>query len=180
MLLGTLAVTVSLVAAGCGGSSSDDASATEQWANGLCSALVTWTDTITAAGGVLQDPGSLSADSFKSAIEDSIDATETLVDDVRSLGAPETDAGEEAQDAVELAADSLSESAEQLQGDLDDAGNGLTGLLSKVTAITRTVSGMSTTVSQLFSSFGEIDAGGELEEAFQDADECQPIVNPSG
>ena len=98
-VLGALA----FLAAGCGGD--DDSSKTTQWAGNLCSAMTTWTDSLGDATSSLQSNG-LSQASIQSAVDDAKTATQTFVDDLKNLGAPDTQAGADAQDAVnELAAD---------------------------------------------------------------------------
>jgi hypothetical protein len=178
-LLAVAIVGVALIAAGCGGSDESSVSATEEWAGGLCSALVAWTDSITATGESLGDPSSLSVDSFQAAMGDAVDATSTLVDDVRALGAPDSESGAQAQEALESIADALADDAAELETQLDEAGDGVTGILSTISAITGTLTSMSTVVSDLFTSLGEIDAEGEFEQAFEAADSCQPLINPS-
>ena len=174
-----------LAAAGCGSSDGSDSSedtsvsATEAWANDLCGALVTWTDAIRATGDTIRDTSALSVDSFNDAIATAEEATNTLVDEIRALEPPETESGTKAKEAIDEAANALSTDVDELQAALDEAGSSLTALLRQASTIARTLSSMSTTVSKLFGTFSEIDAGGELERAFQDADECQPIVNPS-
>ncbi len=170
---------IALIVAGCGGSDESSTSAAEEWAGGLCTALTEWTDTITATGESLGDPTSLSIDSVKEAFGEAVDATNALVDDVRALGAPDTESGAEAQDALESTADALADDVADLEAQLDEADDGVAGLLATVTAISGTLSGMSTVVSDLFSTLGELDAEAELEQAFTDADACQPIINPS-
>jgi len=170
---------IALVVAGCGGSDESSTSATEEWAGSLCSALTQWTDAITATGESLGDPTSLSVDSVKEAFGEAVDATNTLVEDVRALGAPDTEAGAEAKDALDSTADALADDVADLEAQLDEAGEGAAGVIATVTAISGTLSGMSTVVSDLFSTLGELDAEAELEQAFTDADACQPIINPS-
>ena len=59
----------------------------------------------------------------RGALEGVIDATSTLADDVRGLGAPDTESGEQAQETVTELADTLQTDAATLQSALDEAGD---------------------------------------------------------
>ena len=171
--LGALTViSLALVAAGCGGSEKDT---TATWADGLCSALTTWTASVEAAATTIRE--SPSADSLLAAVDDVIEATGTLADDVKGLGRPETDAGQQAEETLTELADSLERDAGTLQETLDQAGGGgLTGLLKAMPAITGTFASMANAVGQAFTDLEQLDAKGELEQAFQDAESCKPFA----
>lgn len=103
-------------------------------------------------------------------------ATGTLGDDVKGLGPPETDAGQQAEETLTELAGSLEEAAGTLQQTLEEAGGGLTGLLQAVPAITATFSSMADAVGQAFAEREQLDAKGELEQAFADAESCEPFA----
>src|SRR5262245_45518766 len=93
--LGVLAFAAALVA-GCGGD--DDGgggTATSDWANGVCEAVSSWSESIRATGDSLRESAT-SPDALKDAVDEFASATQTFVDDLRDLGAPDTEAGEEA------------------------------------------------------------------------------------
>ena len=74
-LSAALLVSLALLAAGCGGdddSSSEATSASppEEWADGFCSAMTTWTDDLQAAAEPLGDLSSLSEDGIQQAADD--------------------------------------------------------------------------------------------------------------
>lgn len=165
-------VSLALLAAGCGGSEED---ATVAWAGDLCSALTTWTASVEAAATTIR--ASPSSDSLRAAVDAVIEATGTLADDVKGLGRPETDAGQQAEETLAGLADSLEEDANTLQQTLDQAGGGgLTGLLEAVPAITGTFASMANAVGQAFTDLEQVDAKGELEQAFEDAESCEPFA----
>jgi hypothetical protein len=58
----------SLLAAGCGGND-DETSGASQWASSVCSAVTTWTESISTAVTSLQG-GNLSENSLESAVDD--------------------------------------------------------------------------------------------------------------
>lgn len=178
---GAVAASVALLAlaAGCGGSS-DETSATETWANGVCSALQTWTDSVQSTASTLQDPSSLSADSVTAALNDVIDATSTLASDVKSLGPPETESGQQAQETLNQLAGTLEDDAGTLQDLLDSGGgSGINGLLDQISAVTKTLSSMASAVTQAFEDLQNLDAKGELQDAFENADSCDSLTSGS-
>lgn len=165
-------VSLALLAAGCGGS---EENGTVAWADGLCSALTTWTASLeTAATTIRESP---SAESLNAAVGDVIEATGTLADDVKGLGPPETEAGQQTEETLTELADALEEDASTLQQTLDQAADGgLTGLLEAVPAVTRTFASMANAVGQAFTDLEQLDAKGELEQAFQGAESCEPFA----
>ena len=100
--VGLLAV---FLAAGCGGSDNGGSSA-EKWADDVCSSITTWKNSVTSATDSLKG-GNLSEDSLRSAVDDVSGATNDFVDDVRGLGAPDTEAGEQAKDSLDKLADNV-------------------------------------------------------------------------
>ena len=112
-----MVVGVSLIAAGCGGSSdstSTDASPTSEWADGLCSAINTWTASISSIGDTIKS-GDISKDSLTSAVDDAKSATETLTSDLEGLGKPDTEAGQEAKDSIDKLSTDLQAEVKTIQ-----------------------------------------------------------------
>jgi len=169
-------VVVALLAAsfagGCGGDDGGDSSATE-WAGDVCSAVTTWSDSITSTADSLKG-GNLSEDAVKSAVDDLKSATSDFVDDVRGLGKPDTEAGEQAKESLDQLADDADENLSTIESAVDDA-SGLSGLVQAVTAIGTALSTMGTQISSTFSELEQLDAGGELETAFKEADSCNEL-----
>jgi uncharacterized protein YoxC len=159
-----------VIAAGCG--SGDDSSATEQWASSACSAVNTWTSSLESIGDTLkEDP---TKDSVEKAYDDLMRSTQTLVDDLKGLGQPDTEAGEEAQDAVDSLADDLDQSLDEMQTALDDA-SGASGVLSAISVVSANLATMGDDVSSTVDKLQQLDAGGELKDAFEQADSCADL-----
>ncbi len=165
-----VALVAAFLASGCGGG--DDNSATA-WADDVCSAITTWSDSITSTADSLRG-GNLSEGAVKSAVDDLQSATSDFVDDVRGLGAPDTDSGEQAKESLDQLADDADESLSTIQSAVDDA-SGVSGVVQAVTAIGTALSTLGTQISSTFSELEQLDAGGELESAFKDADSCQDL-----
>src|SRR3990170_8455935 len=100
--LATAVAALALVAAGCGGGDeSSSASPTDEWADGFCTAITSWTDSIQSVTEQFTDLSSLSRDGLEIAAGDARTATEDLVDDLQGLGAPDTESGQAVKDSID-------------------------------------------------------------------------------
>ena len=161
---------------GCGGdddSGSSDASSTTEWAQGLCSAISDWTTSVSSATGSLKEDD-LSEEGVKSAVGDVKSATSTFVDDVKGLGTPDTESGQEAKESLDQLADNLDNELAMIESATDRA-SGVSGVLAAVSTISGTLSTMSQQIASTVSELEQIDAGGELEDAFTEADACNDL-----
>lgn len=163
---------VGVLAAGCGGDD-DGGSATTEWANGLCEAISTWGDSITATGESLRS-GATNADDLREAVDEFQNATETFVDDIRDLDPPDTESGQQAQETLEQLADDVDENVTKVREAVDDA-EGASEILEAATSISGTLSTMGQQLSSTFAELQQLDAEGELEEAFREADACDEL-----
>lgn len=174
-LIATFIAALALVAAGCGGSDeSASASPTDEWAAGFCTAITSWTDSIQSATDQFTDPSSLSTDGLASAANDVGSATNTLVDDLKGLGAPDTESGQAVKDSV----DELSSTLESEVATIDDAvqgASGLTALPGAIATITTSLAAMATAFSSTFQSLENADVKGELQTALEDSSACADI-----
>ena len=176
-LITTFVTALALVVAGCGGSSEESSSAspTDEWANGFCTAITSWTDSIQSIADQITDPSSLSEDGLQSAADDAKSATEEFVDDVKGLGAPDTESGQEIKSSI----DSLSTTLESEVTQIEDAAQGVSGLTSlpgAITSITTSLSAMGTAFSSTLDTIDSADAKGELQQALEDSPDCASIT----
>lgn len=182
-LLAVLVFAAAIIAAGCGGDSSSGGTGTESsataagdWANSVCQAFNDWNSSITeAAQSVGENP---TEDGIKTAGNDIRSATETLADDLRGLGRPDTDSGQEAKDAVDQLATSLEASMQKISDAIDNA-SGTAGLIAAGTTIVNTLTEMGNQVSTTGQQLEDIDAQGELRDAFEQADSCVGLTTTS-
>jgi hypothetical protein len=170
---------VLLVAAGCGSSdeSSSDTTPTDEWANSLCTVLVTWTGAITTVGDTLKS-GGLSKESLTSAADDVKSANGDLVAGLSDLGKPDTEAGQEAKDSL----DQLSSEIETNMQKIEDAVGGaddMSSILSAVPVVTSSFTAMFDDVSTTVQDLEQLDAKGELKAAFEQSSACKDLA-PSG
>lgn len=165
-----------LLAAGCGGSSGGDGgtSPTATWAEGVCSAITTWTSSIKAIGDTLRS-GNLSQDSLTRAGDDAKSATETFTSELEGLGTPDTEAGQQAKDSVDRLSTDIEGGVTTIEDALDGA-SGIGGILEAGPVIVTTLGTMGTQVSSTISSLRGLDAGGELATAFEDAPSCGELT----
>jgi hypothetical protein len=172
-LLALSVLAVSL-AAGCGG---DDggSSATTEWADGVCSAIATWGTSITATGESLRS-GATRPDDLREAVDEFESATRTFIDDLRGLGKPDTEAGERAQEELDQLAETVEENVSTMQTAIDEA-SGVSEVVAAATTISSTLATMGQQLASTFAELESLDASGELEEAFREADSCDELSN---
>lgn len=160
---------VILTLAGCGG---DDESSTTKWADGVCSAMTTWKQAVTDAGTSLTS--GLSTSGLQSAAESVETATETLVDDLKGLGRPETEAGEQAEEIVTGLADGLSGEVETIRTTVEGA-SGVSGTVQAVSSVAGILRTMGTQIGTAVTALSQLDGAQEIEDAFDEADSCQEL-----
>ena len=166
------------LAAGCGGDdSSSGASATEDWANDVCTAVTDWTTAMTSVGSSLQG-GDLSKDSLDQALDDVRSATDQFAEDIRGLGRPDTESGQQAKAAIDELATNLEASLQKITDAMDNA-SGTAGAVAAATAIANNLVEMGNQVSTASQKLQDIDAQGELGDAFAQADSCAGLTGTS-
>ena len=179
-------MTVVLLAAACGGgsgasntqgstgtqgsTSTQGSSSAEAWAKGLCGAVASWNDAITSAGTTLRDDPT--EDGLKSAADKVQSATQTLSDDLKSLGAPDTENGQQAKESVDELAAGLAGGLDEIQTAVEDA-SGLSGALAAISAVSTRLMAMGDQVSSTVQNLE--DTQGELTDAFAQAESCNEL-----
>jgi methyl-accepting chemotaxis protein len=166
---GLASLALSLGAAGCGGSDEDPA---VQSADDVCTSLSDWkTDLENTVQGITSDLGSLSANEVTDAVDSALDSTRNLLDELRGLGAPDTESGEQAKQDVDELADSLEQRADTLR-DAADSGN----VVSLVSTVTTQVQGAVQDVNQTLTQLRQLQPGQDLQQAFENDDTCQSLT----
>lgn len=171
-LSATLAA-LALAVAGCGGSDSEE-DPTAAWASDFCTTITNWTDELQTVTSQFSDTSNLSEDGLQSAADDVKSATSDLVDDLRALGAPDTQSGEEVRSAL----DSLSTTLESEADAIEEAVQGASGIAeipSAITAVTASLSAMGTAFSETLLTIDNADVDNELQNALEDSPECADI-----
>ena len=185
-LLAVLILSAAIVAAGCGGDSSSSSSSSSSgtgtessttaagdWANSVCQAFNDWNSSITGAAQSVRD--NPTEDGIKSAGDDIRSATDTLAADLRGLDRPDTESGQEAKAAIDELATSLETSMQKITDAIDNA-SGASGLVTAGSTIATTLTEMGSQVSTTGQQLENIDAGGELQSAFEQTDSCSGLT----
>ena len=113
--------------------------------------------------------GNLSQDSLTAAVDDAEEATRNFTTSLKSLGRPDTEAGQQAQDSVNELTTQIDDDMTKIQDAVSNA-SGVAGVIAAVPTITSTIQSAGNQVADTISGFEELDAKGELESAFKDAD----------
>jgi hypothetical protein len=169
---GTAAVLVAAVLAvtGCGGD--DEASASETYANGVCSTMSTWVTEVQGTVNDLTDQGlSISREDLQTAYDDAKDSTDNMVNDLEQLGAPDTEDGQQAKSEL----DDLGSELRQQLDVIEDAINSGGGLTTIAATVTTAVSTAANAVNTTFQNLQNLNPPGELRDAFENSDECDSL-----
>jgi len=163
-----LLVSALLLAAGCGGA---DESSAEAWADDVCGSLNGWfADVDTALEGLTDEGLQLNRADVDDAGEAVGDATDELGNELDELDPLETESGQEAEKVV-------SDLRETLRDDVEAIREALSGdsPLEAVSAVATALSSAEASLQESVDALAELDAGGELESAFEDADSCDEL-----
>ena len=147
------------------------------WADGVCTAITTWTDSVKSAADPIKS-GDISEDSLQNAADDVKSATDTLESELKGLGKPDTEAGQQAKDSLDQLSSDLSTDTDTIKSAVDDA-SGVSGIAAAVTTVSTTLTTMQTQVTSAYTSLTQLDAKGELNTAFQQASSCQQLTSAS-
>lgn len=165
------------VAAGCGGGDSEsETSPTAEWADGFCGAVTDWTNELQTITQQFSDTSNLSQDGLQSAAGDVRSATQTLIDDLKDLGAPDTDSGQE----VKSSLDTLSTTLDTETSTIEDTADGVSSIAdvpSAISKISTSLGALGTAFSETLQTIEDADASGELQSALQDSPECADITS---
>lgn len=160
-----------LLTASCGGD--DETSGANEWARSVCSAVTTWTASVSAAAASLQG-GNLSENSLESAVDDVTEATKTLADELEDVGEPDTEDGQQAKDSIDQLSKDVEDGVQELEDAVDSASGGI-GALDAISQISATLATMSRQVAGVVDELEQLDPAGELDDAFNNADECSSL-----
>jgi hypothetical protein len=105
-------------------------------------------------------------------VDDGLEATEQFVDDVRSLGRPETEAGQQAADVVDSMADEVESTADDLRETFDSGGDSLPEMISKLSAAGTQIVQMGQDVQASLTELQDLDGGGELRSEVEANSDC--------
>ena len=170
---------LAFAAAGCGGgddsgSGSSEATPASEWADGFCSAVTAWTDELRSVTEQFTSLSSFSQENLQSAADDVKTATDQLVDDLRNLGAPDTESGQEVEDSIDALATTLEAELDSIQTTVDET-SGIAELPGAVQDVSASVSAMSKAFSSTLTTIEDADAQGELTDALESSPGCDEL-----
>jgi hypothetical protein len=163
----TCATAVVLLAAGCGG---EEESASEAWANDFCSAAADWRTSLEEIVGQFQSPSDLNADSISGAIDDGLEATDSFLDEVDSLGAPETEAREEVAGIVDSMSSSIQTTADGLRSTFEGA-DSLQDLITQAGAAASEIGQLEQELRSSLDQLEQVETG-ELGQELESNEDC--------
>jgi hypothetical protein len=168
------AALLGLVAAGCGGSSSDT-KANEAYADTVCKAFGTWAQQIKDIATNFS--GGISKASLESKVTQAQTATKTLVNEIKSTSPPDTSEGKAAKQQLDQLStditktvDAAKSSIDQIQGNASAA-----SITAAVTALAPQVQSLASEAKSALTTLE--DAGGSLASAFKNTDSCKSLGN---
>ena len=161
---------LAVVAAGCGKSKPKTAT---DWANDVCSAVSDWTSSIKDATSSLQS-GNVNKDSVQKAVDDAKDATSRLTKDLKSLGKPPTETGAQAQQTVQTLSNQIDSGVTTIQNSVASV-NGITNAANAIAVVGTTLTSLKTDITAAYNSLVQLKPAGELQQAFQQADNCSSL-----
>jgi hypothetical protein len=169
------AVAIAVFAAGCGGKSAEKSGSesSADWANNLCSSLVTWSTSVRKTTSSLK--GNVSQSSLESTADDVTKATDKLESDLKGLGTPDTESGKKAKETVDKLAGQLKTDVATIEKAVKEA-SGASGALKAVSTVSTSLVSVGDQVTTAFASIQQLDTKGELEKAFKDSEECKKLA----
>jgi hypothetical protein len=171
-------VALATLAAGCGGKSSSSQSTSAastsaaDWANGLCSAVSTWSTSVQTTTTSLK--GNVTESSLKSASAEVTKATDEFVNDLKGLGTPDTESGKKAKETLDTLSGQLKTNAQTIDKAVNEV-SGTSSALKAVSTVSSTLVTVGDQVTTAFTSIQQVDTKGELDQAFKDADACKTL-----
>jgi hypothetical protein len=170
VLRAALLAVVVLAVAGCGGDS--EPSASEDYANKVCSSFSTWLTDVQSTVQTVTDAGlGTTKDDLQSAVDDVGDSTDKLGEDLEAAGAPETEDGQKAASEVENLMSQLREQLATIQAALDSNA----GILSIASTVSTAVSTAFQDLESTYENLKGLDPAGELRDAFENSDDCNAL-----
>jgi len=167
-LVGALA----LVAAGCGGKSSDE-KANDAYANSVCGAIASWETQVKSIASDLK--GGISQASLQSALTQAESATKTLATQVKAVPPPDTSDGTAAKQQVDQLSTDVTttvNSAKSAVAQIPSDASAAT-IASTLAPLVPQVKSLASTAESTVNAVQ--DAGGSLSDAFKSSDSCKSL-----
>ena len=168
-----LAVGLAVIVAGCGSSHSDK-KANEAYADGVCSAIDTWSSEVQSlAAGV--GGGGISKSSLQKKLTQFQTATKNLVSEIKAVPAPNTSDGKDAKKKVNGLVTQVQSTTAAAQSALAGlpANAPLAHIVSALSALAPQLTALTTAAQSTLSSLQQ--AGSSLSKAFESTSACKKL-----
>ena len=177
LLVLLIAVVAAVAAAGCGGGDGGP-SAEEVWAGDICTSVDSWRTDVEAiarnTADALTQPGATRED-LESGIQDGLDATKQLTDELRASVPPDTPEGQQAKAEVNAFVDDVRAADDKVRTALAGLPEGA-GLSQVVTQLAGLAANLQTTIEGGQALVEELtDIGGDLKDGFENAEPCKQL-----
>ena len=161
--------------------SDDDSGSPETaaWADSVCSTVADWRSSIASLADI--SGGALSKDTFRERLDDAQEATNTLLEELRDLGPPDTEAGALLEQELESATDELESSYENLKAGAEEAidTEGTADFLRALANLAPDFQTLLTSISTMIDTLQSTDVAGasadEVRQAFEDSESCREL-----
>jgi ABC-type transporter Mla subunit MlaD len=150
---------------------STTSAATAGWASSVCTAFTTWKSSLQATKADLTE-GGVSETNLKIAGTEARDASKTLAQTLKTLGAPTTTGGEKAKQDLANFSTTMSFSVNKIQEALNSSPSSAAELGAAITDLKQAEATMVTALSTAVTSLKGFSPSGELEQAFKDSPSC--------
>jgi hypothetical protein len=152
----------------------DGETASEKWAGDVCGAVASWEDSISTIATDFSD--GISREVVSEKVADAGDATKELVDELKDIGAPETDSGDEAKAAIEQLTDDIESTVDAIKGEVEALpGSGAEGLTTGVEEIRTELDELAVEARTTLEQIRQFDPADELMEAIESNETCQGL-----
>ena len=146
------------------------------WANGVCSSVQTWLDSVNSTVKGLKGAGSLDAATTQAATGVKT-ATDTLTSSVDSLGTPSTGDGPKAKTAVNDLAKQLQSLSTSIQQTLAGPGSTPVEVAGSLAQVGSDLGKAANEVKSTGTTLKGLKPNGQLKKAFQSSTSCQKLKN---
>ena len=173
----SIVVVLAAAAAGCGGGGGGP-STEEVWAGEICTSIDSWRTEVqgiaSTTADALTQPGATRAD-LESGIQDGLDATKELTDELRASVPPDTPAGDQAKTEVNAFLDDVRAADDKVRTALAGLPEGA-GLSQVITQLAGLAASLQTTLDGGKALVEDLTAlGGDLKDGFENADSCKKL-----
>jgi hypothetical protein len=168
-----------VLASGCGSNKTttgSSASSMEVWANGICSALTTWTSSLASIGSSVKSGGQgVSNATLRQSAGKVETANETLLNDLRALGKPPTAEGSQAKAEVSQLSTELTNETGKVKSATENV-SGAGSVSSAVSVVSSTLVSMEQAVSSTVTQLQSLRQG-SFKQAFSQASACKSLTS---